>query len=797
MKLLKRILTILLAVIVLAVAGGMLYLNSIKTRAVPDYNKGADLEGLTETVTVYRDSLGIPHVYAKNDLDLFRTVGYIMAQDRMWQMDLMRRITLGRLSEVLDPDLVDADNFFRALQFSKKSEMVISRTDPEIIACLEAYADGINQYIERNRKKLPFEFAMLGYEPEPWEVVHSFNLIGYMNWTLSSGWSEEMALYKLHGKIDSARYNELIPDMDFHDALVFPDWMVSEKDLELQTHIDDALRVVDELGLRIFQASNNWAVSGTRSETGMPLLSNDMHLELMAPGIWYPMHQVVEGKFSITGVGFPCSPYIIAGHNEHMAWGWTMLYMDDTDFYLETINPEDTNQYLVDGQWRDMEVVEEVIPVKGEEEPVTRVNRFTHRGPVVSTFKGVTDKVISMRWQGNGYSNEYRSVHLLRTATNWDQFREALSTFRVGQNCAYADRYGNIGMQSVASVPIRKEGNGIMVYPGDTSLYDWIGIVPFEDLPCSFNPECGYVSSANNRTVGEDYPYYIGIWYDPPYRIHRIREMLDAKEKHGTEDFKRMLRDQTSDLARGMTPVFMEALDGHTEGVYEAAFEELADWDHDMAATSSAAMIFDVTYMELRKALFLDELGKDFDVLVQGGSISRNLMERIRIFGRSAWCDDVTTPDLVETYHDNIRVAFNAAVDTLTTLFGDEPAEWHWGDLHKVSMIHPMGGVEIVEKLFKVNRGPYPVGGSFHTVCPYGYPMGTSFISKHTASERFIFNTADWDRSLTVIPTGTCGVPASPHYLDQSEMYVNNQFHADHFSLEDVKASAMYKAVFE
>ena len=797
MKTFKRILTILLAVIVLAAAGGMLYLNNLKTRAIPDYNKDVDLEGLTEPVTVYRDSLGMPHIYAKNDPDLFRTVGYLMAQDRMWQMDLMRRITLGRLSEVLDPGLVDADNFFRALQFSKKSEMVISRSDPEILACLEAFTDGINQYMERNRKKLPFEFAMLGYEPDPWELVHSFNLIGYMNWTLSSGYNEEMALYKLHDKIDSARYNELMPDMDLHDACVFPEWMVSEKNLEMQTHIDDALRVVDELGLRIFQASNNWAVSGTRSETGMPLLSNDMHLGLMAPGIWYPMHQVVEGKCNITGVGFPCSPYIIAGHNEHMAWGWTMLYMDDTDFYLETINPEDTNQYLVDGQWREMEVVEEVIPVKGEEEPVTRVNRFTHRGPVISTFKGVTDKVISMAWQGNGYSNEYRSVHLLRTATNWDQFRDALSTFRVGQNCVYADREGNIGMQTVASVPVRRAGNGIMVYPGDTSLYDWTGIVPFEELPYSFNPVCGYVSSANNRTVGEDYPHYIGIWFDPPYRINRIREMLDAKEKHGTGDFRRMLRDQTSHLARSMTPVFLEALEGHTEGIYDAAFSELADWDHDMAATSAAAMVFDLTYIELHKAMYMDELGEEFDILIGGGSICRNHLERTRINGRSAWCDDVTTPDLVETYHDNIRVAFHTAVDTLAALFGNDPTEWQWGNLHMVSMIHPMGGVKIVDRLFNVNRGPYPVGGSFHTVCPYAYPMGSSFVANHTASERFIFNTADWDRSLTVIPTGTCGVPASQHYLDQTEMYVKNQYHADHFSREAVEAHARYRAVFE
>jgi penicillin amidase len=527
----------------------------------------------------------------------------------------------------------------------------------------------------------------------------------------------------------------------------------------------------------------------------MPLLSNDMHLGLNAPGIWYQMHQVVEGEFNLTGTGFPCAPFIIAGHNENIAWGWTMLYVDDTDFYLETINPEDSNQYLVDGQWRDMEIVEEKIPVKGQEEPVIRVNRYTYRGPVISGFKGVDDRVISMRWQGREPSDEYRSVHMLARAGNWEEFREALSTFYVGQNCVYADRHGNIGMQAVAAIPIRK-GAGIFVYPGDTSLYDWTGIVPFEELPSAFNPGCGYVSSANNRTVGDEYPYYIGTWYGQPNRIDRIREMLDAQEKHGIEDFKRMLRDQHSHLARKMTPVYIEALEGHQEGMYEQAFQELRQWDYDLAAGSSAAMIFEMTWIELHRALLQDELGEDMDLLL-GNSMNRNLMNRIRVAGSSAWCDDVSTPDQVESFQDNIRSAFHNAVDTIASLFGEDPAAWQWGNLHKVALIHPMGEVEIVDRLFHVNKGPYPIGGSYHTVCPYSYPVGSSFLANHGASERHIFNTADWDASLTVLPTGTSGVPASPHYLDQTEMYVNNRYHRDHFSREAVEANRMYKAVFE
>ena len=797
MKIRKRILTILLAVIVIVLAAGMIFLNNLKVRSVPDYNQNVDLENLSEKVTVYRDSLGIPHIYAKNNLDLYRCIGYVMAQDRLWQMDLLRRITTGRLSEVLDPGLVDADQLFRALRFSKKSEMVISKTDPEIIACMEAYCDGVNQFIETHQKKLPFEFAMLGYKPEAWELVHSFNLIGYMHWDLAMGWGTEMALFKMQQVLDSARFNELLPDMDYQETHVYPGLECAGKSIDLQSGMDDAVRIMQDLGMEVFQASNNWAVSGTRSKTGMPLLSNDMHLGLMAPGIWYPMHQVVEGSFNITGEVLPGQPYVVAGHNQDIAWGFTNVMLDDTDFYLESINPADSNQYKLDGQWKDMELVEEEIFVKGKEEALTRVNRFTHRGPVISTLKGIDDRVISMRWQGNEYSNEFRALHLLRSAGNWGEFRSALSTFYVGQNVVYSDRMGNIGLQTAAGIPIRK-GDHIKVYPGDTSLYDWTGQVPFEELPYSFNPECGYVSSANNRTVGDDYPYYISTWFATPNRIERIREMLESQPKHGEEDFKRMLKDQNSHFARKLTPVYLEALKNQSPGIYENAYKVLKCWDYNMEASSAAALIFEIMWQELNSAIFKDELGEElYPLFLSNNIISRNLISKIAITGKSNWCDDISTAGKKEAFSDNIQTAFVLAVDTIASRYGEDPESWQWGELHKVSLMHPMGSVSIVERLFGVNRGPFPVGGSFHTVCPYAYPLGKSFVANHGASERHIYNTANWDKSLTVIPTGISGVPASPHYLDQTDMYVNNQYHRDHFSRSAVENSYKYLTIFE
>lgn len=795
MKTLKRILASLLILIVLLASAGLIFLNSIKTRAVPDYDQDVDLENLSAPVTVLRDSLGIPHIYAENDLDLNRVVGYVMAQDRLWQMDLLRRVTQGRLSEVLDPSLVDTDQFFRSLQLEAKAEQIMKQCDPKLLAVIEAFSDGINQYMEEYSKKLPFEFTMLGYKPDPWLPLHTFTFVGYMNWTLASGWNEEAALFKLKGMVDSSRFSELIPDMDFQESYVYPGNAGPEAYMAFETHMEKAVKFIGDQGLQFFHSSNNWAVSGKRSKTGMPLMSNDMHLELRSPGIWYQMHQVVEGEINVSGVGFPASPFIVAGHNEDIAWGFTNLYVDDTDFYLETINPRDSNQYLLDGEWKDMVLVEETFRLKGSDEPVTRINRFTHRGPVISARKGISDHVISMKWQGSDFSNEYRSLYLVRSAGNWEEFRDAFSTFYIGQNVVYADRFGNIGLQTVAAVPVRK-GNPISIFPGDTSLHDWTGILPFDELPRSFNPPCGYVSSANNRTIGDDYPHYIGTWYAIPDRIERIREMLDEREHHGTEDFKHMLADQHSHRARKMTPLIIEALEGRAEGIYRDALAEMEAWDYEMDMHEAAPMILDLCWIELQRALFADELGKDADILLSAGSLPGLLTDRIRMRGSSAWCDNLNTPAVVESFDDNLRSAFHAAVDTIVSMFGDQCSQWRWGDLHQVAVMHPMGSVDIVQKLFHVNRGPYPIGGSWHTVNPFGYPQGRSFLCNHTASQRHIFNTAHWDGSLTVIPTGISGIPASPHYLDQTELFIKNEFHSDPFSRKAVEHAMKYRAVF-
>ncbi len=794
MKTLKKILIGIFAFLLIAIIAVYLIINHYSTKGLPEYEGEIYLKGLTEKVIVKRDAHAIPHIIANNEADLYRATGYVLAQDRLWQMDLLRRVTMGRLSEILGKDLVKADHTMRALRVPEKSQMVIQKTDKKIIDALEAFADGINQYIESHFDKLPPEFTILGYKPEKWKVEHSVNLLGYMAWDLTMSWKSEVILYQIQQKVDSVRFKQLFPDMMNHRTSIFDKEKMSTSDLKMRSELLSATKKMKDLGIDIFEGSNNWAVSGKKSTTGMPLLANDMHLGLFAPGIWYQAHQVIDGELDVTGVVLPGCPFIIDGHNKNIAWGMTNVMVDDMDFYLETINPSDSNQYKLDGQWKEMIVREEKILSK-EGDTIKKTIRFTHRGPVVSGFKGLKEKVVSMRWTGNDYSNELRSVYLLNKAKNWDEFKDALTTFNaLGQNVVYADVQGNIGLWSATSIPIRKGDPGFL-YPGDSSSYDWQGIVPFDSLPHEYNPERGYVSSANCKTAPANYPHYISYWFELPYRMDRIREMLEEKDKLSIDDFKKMLGDHKSKLVEEMYNPLVKALDG-INGLDKNQVEALGifkKWNGVLTTESQAASIFEYFYMCFIRNLIFDELGPDlYKDFIDSKVLVRNVVKNSWLNQNSEWYDNISTSGK-ETYKDIVNKSFKDALDSLKLKLGANPVNWHWGNIHTLSLNHPLGKVWALDFAFNLNRGPYPVGGSFHTVSPYGYEYDDLFKADHGASERHIFSTANWDESLTIIPTGISGIPASPYYCDQTEMYINNEYHADYIDMRKIELNTKFR----
>ncbi|HPD06004.1 MAG TPA: penicillin acylase family protein, partial [Spirochaetota bacterium] len=506
-------------------------------------------------------------------------------------------------------------------------------------------------------------------------------------------------------------------------------------------------------------------------------------------------NQIVEGKLNVTGVAIPGQPCIICGHNEYIAWGMTNVMVDDMDFYLEKINPANKYQYMLNGKWKDMIVVKEEIKIKGEK-PVIQEILFTHRGPVVTDFKKMQD-VISMRWMGNEPSNELLTVYMLNYAKNWNDFTNAIRHFRsVSQNIAYADVEGNIGLYSAVGIPIRK-GNPMMINPGWTTEYDWQGLVPFERQPHSFNPEEGYIASANNKTVKENYPYYISYWYEMPWRYNRITKLLKQKEKLSVEDFKTIQTDQISELALIWKPLLLHAIERIIEGdsnslnSYKDVYTLLKDWDGSYSSESIAASVFDTFYIKLVHNIFYDELGDTYDELAKERVLVNLFIDTIRLNNGSIWCDDVTTPQK-ENLNDMIAKSLNDTIGTLTDSYGTNINKWKWGSMHKLVLKHPLGEVKLLDWLFNYNRGPYPVGGSFHTVCPYSYKLTKPFVITDGASERHIFPMHNLNESLTVIPTGTSGNVASPYYCDQTSLYVGMHYHNDYIDSELIKRTGKY-----
>jgi penicillin amidase len=791
MKILKKILKVLGILIILILVAAVVLIKSIKESGNPQYDGEISLTGLSGEVEVIRDERGVPHIYAENEKDLYTTVGYVMAQERLWQMDLIRRATTGRLSEIFGSDYLETDLFLRSLKMDKKSEMVLESIDPDIYDALNWFSEGVNQYIEDAGKNLPTEFKILRYVPEPWSANYVGNIIGYMGWDLASGnLSGDIFTHKLIQKIGEDAAKQLIPYFDYTGDPVYPEFEPDMEFLEETTAMIKAMDLTADLGLTSFTGSNNWAVSGDHSETGLPLFSNDMHLGLSSPGIWMQMHQVIPGKLNVTGVLVPGSPFIIAGHNDDIAWGMTNLMVDDIDLYKERVN-EDGTAYLLDGEWIDIKVEKEVVSTGKEN--IEREIRYTHRGPIVSGFRNISDAELSMKWVGYDPSDEVRSVYLLNRASSWDEFNEALTSFNaISQNIVYVDVNGNIGLHSAGGIAIR-ERHGGLIMRGDTSLYDWKAYVDHYSLPYTYNPESGRVSSSNNKTVTDEYPYYIGTYFSMPYRINRVRQMLNEKEMFSVEDFKRMITDRKSDFAATLVPMLNVALeDIKLAGIDKEVADALSEWDYIMSPDIFCPTFFEYYYKILTDDLLEDDMGELYGEF--HGPVKKYYLLMIMQGEHSLYIDNIDT-ESVEDLESIMISSFYNTINTLSGKYGGDTSKWIWGDLHAFIAEHPLASVKLIDRLFKLNEGPYKVGGSSHTVSPYSY--SGEFRIDHGASERHIYNPADWDESFTVIPTGISGVPSSEFYSSQTETYCNDGFYKDHFSREAVDNAATYTLIFK
>ncbi|MBE3593661.1 MAG: penicillin acylase family protein [Candidatus Carbobacillus altaicus] len=788
----------ILALFLTAISGVYAYF----TRSLPTMQGEIEDLPVRAPVDVYRDSYGIPHVYAKNYEDLFFVQGYIQAMDRLFEMDLSRRAVRGRLAQIFGPDYVKTDQFLLTLGFMRDAEVSYAALSEETRLFLDRFTAGINAYIERHKGALPPEFTLLNYEPEPWTPLDSVAIGKYMSWTLGGNMQNELLNMALVDALGTDKAALLFPAYPKDGIEIMKKTWQSvglDKDAALAL-FDVTLRTergrlgVPGVGL----GSNNWVVSGKLTTTGFPMLANDMHLEMKAPSIWVQQHLVVDAEpegMNVTGVIFPGAPGIIVGHNAHLAWGVTNLDPDVQDLYIETRHPDDKSMFLYNGQYEKAKVYTYEIPVKGEEKPLTYTVTVTRHGPIISdVFEQSVP--LALRWTNQEPTREIEAMIGFDRAKNLEEFKIALEKFNVpAQNFVVADKEGNIYYRANGLIPIRNEGNGLLPVPGDTERYEWKGFIPYSALPATQNPEIGFIVTANNQPIDDLYPYFLSADWAPPYRAEAItRGLQERLEKNGKLSFDDVLSMQLSTRnvqAERLAPVLIAALDrAALEGTAKEAYALLRTWllnKPSDEADQVGPMIYYAFYEALLKETFLPVLQDEklFErYLAYGHAI--NTMDRF-LLEDERWFKDVL--DLGEMGRERLlKDAFVKATDTLSETLGPHPATWRWGRLHTLGYKHPLGGVHPLLALV-LNRGPYAVSGSPVVPMAASYPLSKPYEVTSSAPWRYGVSLLDME-GRDILFGGASGHPLSRHYADQLPLWRAGKYKPLLFERKDVETAA-------
>ncbi len=757
------------------------------------------LAGLRAPVTIRRDERGIPHIEASHEADLYFAQGYATASDRLWQMDLLRRTARGELAEIFGRTVLEEDKRHRILGFARLSESLALRASAQTRATLEAYARGVNAYIESRDgstgKTLPVEFQILGYKPRPWLTADSLVLAKIFSETLSTSWPTDMSRAML-ADLPPARRAQLLPETSTLDVLVVgSDDPKSQKLPESQKSSPPArrkaaaevqdesfaspverVRLLEEVSritaltrsslerVGLFMedraASNNWVASGRRTASGKPLLANDPHLPASAPSIWHMAHLRAPG-LNVAGVTAPGAPGIIIGHNEQIAWGATNLAPDVQDLYLEKFSPDKKNFYETPAGLREAEVRREEIKVRkgfadASTETVALDVTVTRHGPIVLEREG---RRYALRWTAlDSKAIEFDAFYQINRARNWNEFCAALSNYTgPTQNFIYADTQGHIGYYGAGTIPVRRSGDGSVPYNGATDEGEWTNFIPFSGLPHVYDPPSGLIVTANSRVVGRSYPYHLTHEWSDPYRSRRIYDLLRDKRKLTEEDFRAVQADSYSiggaTFAREAAKLLRAA--GATKPLDEklgASLALLENWDGRVNIESQAAPLVAEMRTAFRRRILEAALGAERARLFRWTS-SALFFDRIVAEHPAEWL-----PKEFRNYGELMRACASDAEEALAKHTGANETAWTWGRYSPAIFSHPLAFVPFIGKQFTV--APVPVNGS-------NFSTGATINVGANVSMRFIANLSDWDKTQQGIALGISGDPASPHWSDQ------------------------------
>ncbi len=788
-KWLKIILGITISLIILAV-GGTLIFNSMLKRSLPVYSGELKVNGIRSEVKIYRDEYAIPYIFAKYEDDAAFALGYIHAQERMFQMDLARRAGEGRLSEILGAKTLPFDKLFLTVGIKNIAEKILSEVHPSTKKMLVSYANGVNNYLEEAKGRYSIEFDVLGYQPYNWEPVHSIIIIRMMAWELNIGWWSDIAFTHLVQQLGEEKVKEILPEYPENAPTIIPNETKNLNRTGLEfLQIDRNYRHFAGIaGNHI--GSNNWVINSNKSVTGKPIIANDPHLAFSLPGKWF-VAVIRSDSLNVEGVTLPGVPGIVIGKNKNISWVLTNVMADDSDFYVEELDPAN-KMYFFNNEWKPLEINTDTIHVKDSADVVFEI-ASTHRGPIISSIHQYTimypddryqKNAISMRWTGNDVSDEFYALYSVNKASNWKEFLESVSNFKVpGQNFVYADNDGNIGYICGAKLPIRNNVSSTFVFDGTTDKYDWKGYVPFNEMPFLLNPATNYIASANNKTI-QNFKYHISNIWEPHSRITRITGMLESKEKHSVDDFHNYQYDFISPYAEEITSYIVKAFNGIkvTDTNMKIAIDLLESWDFKMDSESQTPSIYAMFYKFLLKNIFEDEMGENlFNEFIYLANIPYRTVLKILKDNSSSWFNNVNTKQ-IETRDVIIRKSLADALLNLETEFGMKAENWQWGKLHTLTLRHIFSGISPVIDRF-VNIGPYKISGDgttvFNTEYLFSKPVGIlsptqlkPFDVIVGPSMRFIYDFAEPEFFYLILPAGQSGNVMSPHYNDMTEKWL-------------------------
>lgn len=783
-------------------AGGAYYL--FLRRPLPKTRGTLHVAGLHEPVEVVTDRYGVPHIYAHNEDDLYMAQGYVHAQYRLWQMEFNRRLGSGRLSEIFGDVALETDRFTRRLGMHRVAAEAVRQVSAHSRRILDAYARGVNAFITSHRHNLPIEFTILHLNPAPWHVADSMQWSKMMAWNLGGNWETEVIRARLVAKLGPERAAKLESGYDPAHPLIIPPGVAYDGvNLGMLAQYAEIKQLS---GFGLLGGSNNWVVDGTMTTTGQPMVCNDPHLGQSAPSIWFECH-LTAGEIDVVGASFPGAPGVVIGHNRHVAWGVTNAVSDVEDFYIEKFNPANPNQYEFMGKWEEAQVYREEIKVKGRAEPVIEEVRVTRHGPILTTFTATLNDTqseelpLALRWTGLEHHDILSALEKMALATNIHELRDALRHWDIpAQNFVFADTNGEIGYIMAGAIPTRARGQALLPMPGWNGEYEWTGLIPFEELPQVMNPPQHFIVTANNRVVGDSYPYYITYEWMNGYRAQRISDLLTSQGKLALSNMATIQADQYSIPAEQIVP-HMLSIPPRTFLASQVQ-EILRTWHYVLAPDSAAASIYTTFLRKLEHSIFAVLLGDDEGLLksylgigstliaMMNGYTSRSKPVIIRMLTErdDHWFDDSVVANGPRTWEDALQRAWESTLEELHAKLGADPADWQYGKIHKMTYAHILGTIKPLDKLF--NRGPYPVGGDIDTVNLGAVsPMQPESVIT-VPSFRMIANLADLAASLSMHAPGQSGHPVSKHYDDFIKPWRNVEHHPMLFDHEMIDEHA-------